>query len=68
MNHLEEEASPKVKAPILADVSARLEFVDAAALNALRVRGAFVYNGEIKPNDVLFKPAGWCVLEAPLKW
>jgi hypothetical protein len=64
--YMEEEAATKVAEPTAADISATLKFADSVVVTALRARGARLHHAEILPNQLLFQPAGWWVLEAPL--
>lgn len=63
--YLKEEASTKVMEPTAADISATLKFADSQVVTALRARGSPLHHAEIRPNQLLFQPAGWWVLEVP---
>ena len=63
VQYLQEEASPNIMAPSIADVSRTIKSANAATINAFRARGANLWHAKIVPGDLLVQPPGFWVVE-----
>lgn len=63
---LKDEADPPIDNPTPVDISNMLKFADGGVIQSLRAHGTCLHYSTIKPNEMVFTPMGWWVVEAPL--